>query len=87
MRWYVKLFERLLKCMPFNRATDSNYLTFRLKLIKELYHKNMKTSMTGLVYSCLSTKPSPKRLTEHQFLEKDSMERGKHGKAIVMGKH
>jgi hypothetical protein len=75
-KWYTKLFRRLLgvvlhnsiyQSIPHNMGTDP--VKFRLLRIQGLTEKH-RYAIPHHVYGCSSTRPPPKRLTEHHFLEK-----------------
>jgi hypothetical protein len=76
MKWYMKLFKRLLNVaihnamviyqrLSNNRNMDT--LKFRLSLAQGLVEKH---SSAVPVYGRLSLEPPPKRLTERHFLER-----------------
>jgi hypothetical protein len=77
MKWYLKLFKRLLnvaihntkviyRCLPNNKNVDT--LKFRLSLAQGLF-KKYGFVVPRAVYGRPSLEPLPKRLTERHFLE------------------
>lgn len=75
-KWYIKCFKRIINIAVLNSYIiwkksnpNTDHLTFRLGLIKELFEK-FQGGVTKPVHGRPSTEPPPSRLTERHFIDR-----------------